>query len=352
MIIPKFWASSKRQHRTKGKRATIQRWGWSDLSQEDAKRHADARLELAMESLIKDWPRVSILKREPKVPYNGAEGVPIREEVIVKLDMGVITRNAYGALCLNTPSAMFVDVDADLARATPVLWKRCAWLLGIITALTLWMLWLAHSAAFPGASSACPSTCPDSAFRVFLRSAWQLIWTGALSVIAWRLVLGLIWRMQIQLRGGVLALVKRSLAKIGESGLWAIYETPAGLRLLALHKAFDPSGEESAAIMKRLSADPLYAAMCRRQQCFRARVSPKPWRIPGMDRMRGPVWPVEGDALVRRSAWVAEYSPHAEAYASCAFVETVGSGEACEEVSRVRDWHDNLCQAHSGKPLA
>ncbi|MEQ1893799.1 MAG: hypothetical protein ABL998_14750, partial [Planctomycetota bacterium] len=33
-----------------------------------------------------------------------AEGVPIREEIVSEHDAAVITRNGYGARCLNTPN--------------------------------------------------------------------------------------------------------------------------------------------------------------------------------------------------------------------------------------------------------
>mgnify|MGYP003634726108 CR=1 FL=1 len=48
---------------------------------------------------------------ERKVAYNGADGLPIREEIIDRRGDAVLTRNAYGALCLNTPDILFADVD-------------------------------------------------------------------------------------------------------------------------------------------------------------------------------------------------------------------------------------------------
>lgn len=61
-------------------------------------------------------------RRERKVPHNGADGVPICEEIVARhaavanaAGEGeiIITRNAYGARCLNTPNVFFADVDFE-----------------------------------------------------------------------------------------------------------------------------------------------------------------------------------------------------------------------------------------------
>ena len=36
MIVPQFWAEARLQHRAHRKQVTVRRFGWSDLSQEDA----------------------------------------------------------------------------------------------------------------------------------------------------------------------------------------------------------------------------------------------------------------------------------------------------------------------------
>ena len=41
MIIPRYWAESRLQHKTADKQVTVRRWGWSDESQEAAQAHAD-----------------------------------------------------------------------------------------------------------------------------------------------------------------------------------------------------------------------------------------------------------------------------------------------------------------------
>ncbi|HEY1066209.1 MAG TPA: hypothetical protein VGE52_08875, partial [Pirellulales bacterium] len=108
MIVPQYWAESRVQRRENRRQVTVRRFGWSDESQEAAQRHADQR---AQEALNRIWHGEKLARRERKLAYNGAQGVPIREEILNRYGDAIVTRNAYGARCLNTPNVLFVDVD-------------------------------------------------------------------------------------------------------------------------------------------------------------------------------------------------------------------------------------------------
>lgn len=108
MIVPQYWSEAKVHTESDGRKLTIKRFGWSDISEADAKLKAESRLQDAL-TVLKETGRVRHV--DHKVAYNGAEGVPIREEVIERHDDIVISRNSYGALCLNTPDVMFADID-------------------------------------------------------------------------------------------------------------------------------------------------------------------------------------------------------------------------------------------------
>src|SRR5262249_35695717 len=111
MIVPQYWAEARRQVRRGGKQVTVRRFGWSDASETDAQTMADARAEEALQQVLSG---ARLRRREQKAAYNGAQGVPIREEVVARHGDVVITRNAYGARCLNTPDVLFADVDFPL----------------------------------------------------------------------------------------------------------------------------------------------------------------------------------------------------------------------------------------------
>ena len=108
MIVPEFWAEGRVQERLQGRQVTMRRFGWSDTSQDEAQRHADERAREALALLAAGQP---VVRRELKLAYNGAEGVPIREEILSRHDAAVVTRNLYGARCLNTPDVLFADID-------------------------------------------------------------------------------------------------------------------------------------------------------------------------------------------------------------------------------------------------
>jgi len=57
-----------------------------------------------------------------------------------------------------------------------------------------------------------------------------------------------------------------------------VYATAAGLRYLCTNKLFQPETLESEEILKSLKSDKRYVLLCRKQKCYRARLTPKPWR--------------------------------------------------------------------------
>lgn len=113
MIVPDHWAEARRVLRTIGGQVTVRRFGWSESSHLDAQSMAEIRAEEASQRILSGE---KLSKREPKVPYNGADGVPIREEVLARHGEEVITRNGYGAHCLNPPRVLFADIDFAIKR--------------------------------------------------------------------------------------------------------------------------------------------------------------------------------------------------------------------------------------------
>lgn len=116
MIVPQYWAESRQQHQGKGRKITVRRFGWSDTDQTEAQANADVRAKEALQRLI-SGEKLSL--RDPKIPYNGAVGIPIREEIVSRLGDTIITRNSYGALCLNTPDVFFADIDFQQKQNFP-----------------------------------------------------------------------------------------------------------------------------------------------------------------------------------------------------------------------------------------
>src|SRR5258708_17287312 len=57
-----------------------------------------------------------------------------------------------------------------------------------------------------------------------------------------------------------------------------VYKTAAGYRAMVVNAGFDPGSTRSEEVLKEFGADPLYVRLCKMQQSFRARLTPKPWR--------------------------------------------------------------------------
>lgn len=335
MIVPKYWAEAVARDRKDGRQITMRRFGWSNLNPDQAQVMADQR---AAEALQRALAGIDLPRREPKVAYNGADGVPIREEIISEHGDTVITRNSYGALCLNTPDVLFADVDFDQMPDPAAGSYPMAVAIGAIILLTLAVF--GRFQIVPPAVSVTALVCTVVGLMLFERRRKALL--------------------KIRIEERQQRAEKKARLQISTIGAtkpdWKlrVYRTPAGLRVLAMHRLFSPDDTEAAEFFKALDCDPIYVKMCRRQQCFRARVSPKPWRI-GIDHRLTPrpgVWPIRVEALPRRKAWVESYDKKAAAFASCRFESEIGRGVAHEKALAVQRLHDRLCAAESGKPIA
>lgn len=326
MIVPDHWAEARRQHREPGRQVTVRRFGWSTASVGEAQAMADRRAD---EALARVLAGEKLPRREPKVPYNGAAGVPIREEVLARHGEEVVTRNAYGARCLNTPSALFADVDLAVeAGLRPVLVG-----FAVLALLSL------------GVGMGVGSWRVGAGLLVA-----ALLLAAPLARLAQRALLAA--------QGGAEARARRRLAAfVAVHPGWNVrlYRTPAGLRLLATHRPFEPGEAEVTAFFDAVRADPVYVRMCRNQQCFRARLTAKPWRIgmAGHLRPRPGVWPVSPRGELLRASWVARYEAQAAGFAACRYVESVGTGVLHERVRPVVDLHDREARAlQANVPLA
>lgn len=324
MLVPQYWAEASVCHRHGNKQVTVRRFGWSDSSQTDAQQHAEQRAQDAMARIQSGEP---LLRREPKRAYNGADGVPIREEIINRVGDTIITRNGYGALCLNTPNVLFADVD--FALQVPVRWLLVIGGLELLFALLLATV-----------------------------AGWGVgLVAGVLGLLLAYPLANALYKVWLGLGGGPEQQARTRIDRFSAAHPdWhlRLYRTPAGFRVLAMHRLFDPVEPAVADSFAALGTDPLYQQMCRHQRCFRARVSPKPWRI-GLARHLRPrpgIWPVSEAGMALRQQWVADYNRLAERFAACHFVGQLGSQTVHPDALSVQRLHDELCRAGTPLPLA
>jgi hypothetical protein len=142
-------------------------------------------------------------------------------------------------------------------------------------------------------------------------------------------------------------------ARLRSSGAasFRVYKTAAGYRVLATDRLYTPGSGESETLMRHVGADPAFIQLCRIQDSFRARLTPKPWRI-GKTAPPGD-FPRE-DARLQRAfdAWLQEYDRAAGSKATCQFVETIGDGTIHPDVAHIVQLHDDRTRATSNLPLA
>lgn len=131
-----------------------------------------------------------------------------------------------------------------------------------------------------------------------------------------------------------------------------IYETYAGFRIVVLNRLFDPLSKDAQMVLEEMNSDALYMRLCRSQECFRARLTPKPWRC----RLSGPPYqcrfPRETKASQQRfAAWLENYTRRTAGYGVCNLVEEFGTANLTDEAQAILQIHDQYV-LNGERPLA
>ncbi len=91
--------------------------------------------------------------------------------------------------------------------------------------------------------------------------------------------------------------------------------------------------------------------MTRTQECFRARLTPKPWRCGSVNPPNQYPW---ADSRAEQSYrdWERRYEKAAGKYRVCDLVETCGTAAHHDEIAAVLALHDEVACDHANKELA
>lgn len=125
-----------------------------------------------------------------------------------------------------------------------------------------------------------------------------------------------------------------------------LYETYQGARVIVLGQEFDPRDYATKKVMEEFNCDRLYAFLCRQQGCYRARLTPKPYRM----KMRGykVKFPREGNDSEFQQ-WLADYERNSRGFCVCRFVEQIGANHPLNDVVCL---HDEMTGVNFRQPLA
>ena len=97
-----------------------------------------------------------------------------------------------------------------------------------------------------------------------------------------------------------------------------LYRTAHGWRVMLRGQGLSIGSAREAELFAALQADPLYARLCRSQLCWRARLSPKPFRR-GLKR-----YPIPQYAQQRADEWIAAYEKATAGLGVCRLVDCFG----------------------------
>jgi hypothetical protein len=288
MKIARYWTRAPGEAvNSRGRRIRVTARGWSDDSIDSARKRAqDTALRVAQRLAAQPGSG-------PRYPYGDR---PLPEPILSEFRdgdnlSGVITRNSYGALVMNTDSMMFVDIDREAPAAGSHIDLKSIF------------------GSLFGKPSGAPAKVADPVL-------------DAIGKVAER---------------------QRLSARV--------YRTAAGYRVLITDRRFRAKSSDAETLLNEFGTDPLYIRLCRLQESFRARLSPKPWRL-GM-RQPPVEFPFETSSdQARYQEWEREYESQATGYATCAYKASFGKGSVLPEFDPLIRFHDEKTKATSALQLA
>ncbi|WP_341708860.1 hypothetical protein [Halopseudomonas sp.] len=139
---------------------------------------------------------------------------------------------------------------------------------------------------------------------------------------------------------------EQAVAKLPELGCdFRIYETANGVRVIG-KQYLDPAEPRSTRIMQKINVDWLYIILSSKQRCFRARLSPKPYRL-GIKTIKVSS-PLVCETDEYRS-WEQVYEAASQDVSVVHYLKSIGKDFSRDPVVR---FHDEQCNAHKRFKLA
>lgn len=218
---------------------------------------------------------------------------PPREEIVREIQnasgetIAVITRNSYGVQVLNTQNLMFIDVDIPPSTTKAALARK---------------------------------------FQKFLGKAAE--------------------EPEIMIRHRIAA-----TAKAHPEYSFRLYRTAAGFRCVLINQGMNAKEDESLKLLDEFGADALYQKLCRSQQCYRARLTPKFWRCGALRPPSRFPWESKTQEQEYRK-WQREYEAKSQSFAVCRFVEQFGGQSGNQELQMLIVLHDKMTRVHDNLKLA
>lgn len=130
-----------------------------------------------------------------------------------------------------------------------------------------------------------------------------------------------------------------------------LYRTRAGYRGIVTDRTGEPGDAFTEQLFAETGTDPQYARLCRVQKSYRARLTPKHWRL-GVPKPPNKFPREEPSDIAKFSSWVERYDEACRNFSTCALLESFGRGNVIDTVAQVVEMHDKFTGAESGLELA
>ncbi|MBM6402555.1 hypothetical protein [Phycicoccus sonneratiae] len=328
-------------------------WGWSTTSDEEARQVGEQRLADLLDRVAREGRLPATRGYYPRTP--------LREPVLEDVEsadgrrVGVVTRNRMGCEVLCTDVLFVADVDvpeladevppAGEASAAPAPRSRGA-------GSFLRRLFLGRpdptpmapggedAAGLDAPSAPSPAPAPDTGYEAYPAdptdpTGIRVAATGPETPsVAECLAAEPVWEFG------------RRHPELGVR----VYRTAAGLRVLVTGVDAAPGSERAAQLLAELDSDPLYAELCATHGSYRARLTPKPFRVGR--RALDVSWPCADEAAERRwMRWVDRYESRTVEYATCRLISASGPVPGPDE-QRLVELHDERTGVGVRLPLA
>ena len=124
-----------------------------------------------------------------------------------------------------------------------------------------------------------------------------------------------------------------------------IYETAKGIRVIG-KKYLDPANRKYSRLMSKLNVDWLYLILSRKQNCYRARLTPKPYRL-GIKTIKVRT-PLDCETQTYKD-WSVLYDTAALNYTVAKYVKSIGQDFSYEKAIK---FHDQQCKSSKDLKLA
>ena len=128
--------------------------------------------------------------------------------------------------------------------------------------------------------------------------------------------------------------LRKTIRTLDQRVGYRIYETHSGFRVIITGIQMAPKERAVTRLFEAMNSDPLYAMMCRRQDCYRARLTPKPYRI--QQKPIRLLVPYGEETRSTLGAWVQAYNERSRGFNVCRLVEVIGR----DTVDDVIAYHD------------